>query len=289
MKYLIGLEASIVDKNPLKSFLNQKNNRGEAIIHLAAANRHIGLELVKLLIEQYDADRNVVDERRNTVLRSAARSGNISVKYLIGLEMSELAPNDRSPIKFLDRRNNEGQTLLHSAVQHRRCDGLAIVKLLIEDYNVDRKATDHEGNTVWHWAAKNGDMVAIKYLIKLEMSEEAPKHSKRRSLRFILNQRNNLGQTLLHLAVVNNGLVKLLIEDYDVDRRVIDCNGNSYLHLAIQRYDVLFFKYLIDFEISRQVSSNALKLFLDLRNNQGETLLHLAARHLSCKRSGLSY
>ncbi|KAH0615883.1 hypothetical protein JD844_026485 [Phrynosoma platyrhinos] len=95
----------------------------------------------------------------------------------------------------------------------------------------------------------------------------------------VLNVRNDLYQTPLHLAVITKqaGVVKDLLST-GADMTLLDRHGNSVLHLAVKQGDEKVLNILLNHKEA--------SLMKDLPNGEGLTVIHLAvmANSVSCLR-----
>jgi ankyrin repeat protein len=145
---------------------------------------------------------------------------------------------------------------LHQAV--RQGSGLNQVQALIKSgANLDSR--DRHGNTLLHTAAWYGSSDVAIFLINKGVALEA---------------RNNYGHTPLHAAVQNGHfeiVEQLVNKGVDVDAR--DNRGNTPLHLITQNYFSLpRVKLIVGKLLERKAN-------LEAKNNDGYTVLQLAAQH----------
>lgn len=172
-----------------------------------------------------------------------------------------------------------GRTPLHNAVTW---DNLEIVRLLI-NYGVDTEIQDKSGQSALHLAALYGYNSILKELIKSNV---------------FVNARDNIGRTALFLAAENDReeSVRLLIAgDSVLDAR--DNKGRTALYAAIRNSSENAARALIEsgsdmyaldssgetpfdllMNVERSVAEKLLSSsrIVNLRNNEGNTALHLA-------------
>ncbi|XP_076299445.1 uncharacterized protein LOC143218247 [Lasioglossum baleicum] len=154
----------------------------------------------------------------------------------------------------IDATNNEGQTPLHYAA---KSDKLEVVKYLIEEKGANINVKDNDGQTPLHYAADHGKLEVVKYLIEEKGAN--------------INVKDNDGQTPLHYAADHGKLevVKYLIEEKGANINVKDNDGQTLLHSAAKTCRLDIVKYLIE---EKHVDFN-------VKNNYGVTPLHYAAKN----------
>ena len=123
--------------------VNCTDEHGNTPLNWACLCGHV--DMVRMLISEFQADTTLQDERGDTPLNVAAYGGEEEVALTLITEFGCYIT-----IRGL---GGFGETLLHSA-----CWGgcLTLAKLLIRDYNADINAQDEDKNTPLHWAARNG-------------------------------------------------------------------------------------------------------------------------------------
>lgn len=212
------------------------------------------LDLVQLLVER-GADLDAKGEHLWTTLHWAADSNQLdTVKYLVekGADFNAKGKNSKTPYDFASEKNHSevaeflrplrNRTALHHAAENGRLD---VVKRLIKK-GVDIK--DSQNRTPLHYAAESGHLDVVKYL-------------------------------------VGNGA--------DVYAKDSHENGNNPRHLATIQGKSNVVEYLRDTETdindfinaATSSSSDDVKRLIntvpniDVRNEHGNTALHLAAIH----------
>jgi len=148
----------------------------------------------------------------------------------------------------VDASDEEGLTPLHNAARNGQVD---VIKLLLKrGATID--APDNNGWTPLHMAADDGQVAAMKLLLK-------------RGATF--NSRDRNGLTALHAAARNGhaGAIKLLLKKgVTIDTR--DNNGTTPLHFAADNDQIAAMKLLLKKGAT-----------IDAPDNHGETPLHAAA------------
>ena len=218
-------------------------------MHLAASSKKPNKELVKYLLENKEIKQNLEakDKAGWTPLHRAVFVGN--------LEILEELINQGADI---NSENNYKQTVLH--ISSSENPNKELIKYLLENKEIKQnlEAKDKDGCTALHRAAFAGNLEILEELI-IQGAD--------------VNAENNDKQTVLHLALVSNkpniDLVKYLLEDKEIKQRLEakDKFGFTALHLA-------------SFYGSLEILKELIKQGADInaKNNDEETILHLAAR-----------
>ena len=220
------------------------NNTGgkwkETPLHSACRRGH--LDMVKMLISEFKADMNIVDEFDNTPLHEAAANG----KEDVALALINEFGCDTNIRGFI------GRTVLHSA-----CAGgcVALVRTLIRDHNADVNAQDNDNNTPLHMAAANGEEDVALTLIN-EFGCDT-------------NIRGRDSRTLLHSACEGGcvPLVRTLIRDHNADVNAQDKSNDTPLHVAAARYG----KEDVALALINEFGCDT-----NVRGHRGQTILHTA-------------
>jgi ankyrin repeat protein len=147
--------------------------------------------------------------------------------------------------------DKDGDTPLHWAAGNGK---LELMKYLVEEKGADAKAANNGGNTPLHRAASNGKLDVVKYLVIKGADAKAA---------------NNGGDTPLHRAAENGGLdvVKYLVEEKGVDAKAANNRGDTPLHWAAANGKLDLVKYLIEGKYADPKAANS----------GGDTPLHRAA------------
>ena len=264
------------------------NSKQEYPLHIACRSG-CSLEVIKLLAR---CDVNRQDEAGNTPLCIACQNGSIDmVRYLVKERKCDFnVANNKGELPLhlackleivqlvsvgcdVNRQDEAGNTPLHIACQNGSIDivrclveesgmhkyGEDIVRLVSLACDVNTTGSTHiiEGDTMLHVALYNrqSNIDLIQHLISV--------------LKFSLSVENSRQEYPLHIACRLGCLLEVmkLLGDCDVDHQDID--GNTPLHLACQRHDVITARFLM----KERHCSNAIV------NNKGELPLHHACRH----------
>ena len=269
------------------------------LLHLSSRNGW--LDITKMLIEQYQFDPRVGDNKGNTCLHYAAAGNQLEVmKYLIarGQLIGELnavktdygasplhtaAANELlTIIKYLIEHHHyntkdtdkTGRTVLHYAAKH-----IGTVNYLVTKCNCDPMATDKDGKTVFDYAVEKKCLDVVEYLVltgKCDPILAANKYGNtvvsfaiaKKSfdvLKYLAHLPKANELHILHQAVKHNiDILKYLITECNCDPMVTDEDGKTVLHYAVEHIDTV--KYLI-------TECNCDPMVTD---KNGKTVLHYA-------------
>lgn len=248
---------------------NIRRSEGFAPIHFAVRNNHVGL--IRLLINK-GININIQSFSGATPLHESARTGNMEVMRLLldngaGVNIADARGNTplhigipvrvhrEAALLLLSRgadpnlRNEIGDTPLHSAIKMGR--HLEIIQTLLENGS-DVHIRNMLGETPLYIAVQESRSDLISLLLSFGSEVFAFDNSgitpfdlalRENGVVFnelvtteTVNQRDNAGNTMLHVAVRNAALrqqVSLIIErGAVVDTRNMD--GNTALHLAVR-------------------------------------------------------
>ena len=163
------------------------------------------LDMVRMLISEFKADINIVDEFKNTPLHLAARYG----KEDVALALINEFGCDTNIRGWRDR------TVLHKACE---AGCVALVRTLIRDHNADVNAQDDSKETPLHVAAANGkEDVALALINEFGCDT---------------NARDWNGMTFLHTACDNRKANIVKSPGTCISPLVQDNDGDTPLHLA---------------------------------------------------------
>jgi len=189
--------------------INAQNKAGKTPLH-EAARPWSGCMVTQHLLD-HGADPEIGDNEGNTALHVAMDSSSLAhVKLFVS----------RCNVNL---QNRQGKTALHLALKgfHR----LEATQCLL-DHGADPEIADNEGNTALH--------VAATHLSSWEEDEEDIQCIKLLLGRCNLNSPNHHGKTVLHLSVKYScGLITQCLLDHGADPEIVDYEGNTALHVAV--------------------------------------------------------
>lgn len=249
--------------------VNIQNNAGNSLLHCFSSQGSV--ELVELLLRIPCTKTKLQNTDGDTALHVA---GGISNWELMKLLIQE-------DLELLNIGNANGDTILHAAVQSGHVE---IAENLIS-YGCDIKKRNKAGNTPLHSA-----IIAEKYdTVKLLLHKAVD-----------LSDRNDSGESVIHLAVKcgNFPIFHTLLDFIQAQRKqlldlkcqdmifvhdnsdginvqgILDVNlqnsfGDSPLHICVRQGNKEMFFALVDYST----------INWQLKNNDGDTVLHLIARH----------
>jgi ankyrin repeat protein len=266
--------------------VNAKNFHGETPLHISAYRQD--LIIMQLLIKE-NANVNAKDSNGHAPLHIAATFVTIEcLKFLVenGANVNEENNSKARPIhlvncslwnteqveeciKFLieegaeiNANDKENNTPLHYAAKSLVTEQKKYCQIFIEA-GADLTAKNNDGDTPLHLAAKTHSIATLNYLLEA-------------GAKVIVNEENNDKQTFLHCYVestwrlsdeVEDKIVKffeILIES-GADLSAQDRNGNTPLHLAATKCNIVILKCLL--EHGANVNEN-------VKNNDKQTALH---------------
>ena len=213
------------------------NKLAKTILHCAMEH----IEVLKYLIIECNYDpMTVINDDGDTVLHYAAKKGLLdSLKLMINHHNCNLMATNR-----------RGETILHCAMEH-----IEVLKYLIIECNCDPMTViNDDGDTVLHYAAKEGLLDSLKLMINHHNCN--------------LMATNNWGETILCCAVKHIEVVRYLIIECNCDpMTVINDDGDTVLHYAAKKGLLDLLKFMINHHNCNLMATN----------KWGETILHIAA------------
>lgn len=208
---------------------------------------------VKLLLS-FEVNINLQNIDGETLLHSAIKYRRVSI-------LNELLKRQANP----DLKNKSGNTPLLLALREEFSDGKdwksqeKIVDMLV-DHAKDLSISDNEGDNALHWAIKHGYVNIIKKIILQNPS--------------MVNNRGRDGLTALHLIIKKTSGEALefidLLLDNQADTNLINTDGESPLHFAVETQEINLVKRLLakkaDPNIKNQLGITP--FLLALQNNE---------------------
>ncbi|RPA93307.1 ankyrin [Choiromyces venosus 120613-1] len=256
---------------------NLSNNIGQTPLSLAAEWGNE--DVVKLLLEHQDVNADSSNEFGQTPLSYAARNGQESIVKLL-LERGDVNPDSsdedgRTPLSYAaewenegvvkllldhgsvnpDLFDNNGRTPLSLAAENRQQD---IVKLFLECRKVNPDLSDKDGRTPFSYAAHWGAEDVVKLLLErgnvdpnsldkhdrtpLSYAAEGP-----RDIWYMLGLRPSSSLFTYDRSVRNNeGVVRLLLEQGDINPESSDKSGRTPLSYAAEQGEEGVVKLLLE-------------------------------------------
>jgi len=241
---------------------------GHGLCHLAVQYGYIDV-IQKLIEKEYMID--TVNNHQETPLHVAVREGNLQIIDLLIKAGAKLDSKDiyaQTPlhhaaqynnlvvVKFLCQRgadlhaeDSNGATLVHIAAQYGALD---ILKWAHQVQNLDMNCLDDDGDVPLHYAARNGELKIIDYLLNIKSN---------------INVINFDNETPLYVAVAEKHMNVL---EYLYEKKVLDLNSPIYddnylFHIAVYDEYIPLIKWLI------HEGAN-----INVQNSEGNTPLHLA-------------
>ena len=237
--------------------VNAENNRGETPLHLLS-RRESGVgdlspRVAQLLLER-GADVNARDKDHVTPIHRSfsSRSPDIArVLFDYGADVNE--------------KNDQGQSPLFLAIEasHSSTGGDSFIDLIgsLVEHGADANTQGKNNTTALHLASKYGRPSVVRVLLNHGAN---------------ISAKNDQGQTLIHqLAGADNwigsdslAVAQLLLEN-NLDVNAQDKDHNTPLHLACEHKSVNIVRVLTDHGA-----------IVDMVNMQGQTPLHVLAKHI---------
>ncbi|GLA10200.1 hypothetical protein AnigIFM60653_001844 [Aspergillus niger] len=254
--------------------VNAQDTDGLTALHIAAGEGH--MPVVELLLQHPRIDVNVQDTDGLTALHIAAGEEYSPIVELL-LQKQKLDVNTQ---------DIEGLTALHDAAYEGR---LLSLKLLLQHTGIIVNKQDKCGLTALHKAANKGHLPTVELLLQHPEVD--------------VNVRDTRGRTPLWWAVAHQPEVaSRLLDDTRIAVNIMDGQGSSYLHLAVQTsnnslVNKLLARYDIDPNLEDESGRTALSyakengdisiwccLLGDPRLNTNNNCDHVPSRLIQCQR-----
>lgn len=237
--------------------INIPDKYDKTAIHLAAFNGYT--EIVKKLIDDPSIKINLKDDSHKTPLDWAAIKGHTAIVEQL------LLKKDIN----LNSKDHNDRTALHWAAFNGHT---AIAEQLLLKESTDINAKDSTQKTPLHLAVLNKHLAIVEQLLLKKSTD--------------INAKDNYDNTPLHLAAKKDlSIFEKLLENGG-DLYLTDNHGKSPLHLAAEHDRTLIIDKIIDF-IKKSIplgfkpeeAQSFTMLYLDLKDNNGRTPLHLATKN----------
>ena len=212
------------DPSLFLEYINQVNKPGNTPLMEACVKNH--LPTIKILLNHgahYTMARIKTGGLGVTALHVACWNGSReAITYLLERSSQEL--EERRFVDFINGRNGKGKTPLHDAAETGRH---AIVKLLLEKYNVDHSTASQDKITPLFAAASNGHVAVVETLLKA-----GAKSQDRNSLISHIDHKNKQSVTAL-MEAASKGHPNIV-------RHLLD-HGATYHHLDASNFNALHY------------------------------------------------
>ncbi|WP_341808926.1 ankyrin repeat domain-containing protein [Wolbachia endosymbiont (group E) of Neria commutata] len=210
-------------------------------------------EIIKYLIKK-GANVETKDAENNTTLFLAAYHNKMQIVKLIARK--QIAKNKAKFKEFICIKNNQGFDSLDCAIEH---NNKKIITFLVSK-GIDPNDQDFKGNSRLHKASHNGDINAVKLLLKFKVDANAATKCNRTPL----------------LLAVKKGYVKIVktLLEARANTNIHEKQGFTSLHLAVQK------DY---FDIAQMLIEKGADL--NIKCNDGDTAIDMFIRKACSKES----
>ncbi|KAG6391888.1 hypothetical protein SASPL_149652 [Salvia splendens] len=228
-----------------RNLLRAENGMGNTALHEALL---IGCESIASFLIQQDSELSyVLNKRGESTVYLASKAG------LVECASSILAQcTDENLVKLLF----ESKSPIQAAVERKK---IVVLEAIIEAKPELILMSDSEGRNPLHYAASLGHLEATHYLLT---------KCKRNATR-----RDERGELPIHLAALEGhvDVIRVLLQHPTEAEELLDKSGNNILHIAARsgRYNVFRF-------VLKNPNLNSL---INMKNNSGDTPLHIATRN----------
>ncbi|SDR76875.1 Ankyrin repeat [Polaribacter sp. KT25b] len=277
----------------LKILLNREVNKGKnAMIFAANGSRRSQNKLeTYLFLEKNGIKPNIVDANNRNPLHYIARNNKdlASFKYFInkGVSINLQDKDGNSPfinaasnnsleivtflskyVKDINLKNKNGVSALTNSVNRNSVD---VIEFLLKN-KADINTIDKEGNTLSYYLIRNFSTkkpeVFEQKLILLEKNG------------LVINQLQNKGNTLLHIATSENNLALLQrLSSFNIDVNTKNEDGLSALQIAVMKAkNTEIIKYLISIGAD-----------INVKTDYDETLFDLASENELLKKQDINF
>lgn len=261
-----------VSEGRREEFLLLGNHKDRTALHIACEKGHD--KVVELLLS-YITDKAVYTLKEDTygyIAIHICSNRNVAEKLLETLDEISREEN-------LYEVNLYGATSLHLACAQARQDVVEYLVTIVKDKDNLLMTLDDDGNSILHYARTKE---TIDFLLTSATLETKIK---------LLNTKNNLGQTALHVNCNRNKIDiekphtdvlsrNLLTETLEEHFFTPDTNGNTPLLIAIDKGKVSVVSTIL--EIFEDIPES-IKSLLEHRNDKQQNAFHLSCSHILFK------
>ena len=226
--------------------VNRQDEKGRTALHWTCINGYS--DIIATLL-QFNADPTRRDNEGKTPLHHA----------IINRHSTVITALLQSDAVNVNTRDNKGQTALHCACIHKQHSNIIIALLHSNTVRVNIK--DKKGRTALHWTCINGYSDIIATLLQFNADPTL---------------RDNEGKTPLHHAIINghSTVIATLLQANAVPT-IQDTDGYTPLMYAITMNNDESAQEILNSEHYQLQNSSA---YINIRNSDGETALHLACK-----------
>lgn len=210
------------------SNINAVNKLGQTALMMAAQEGR--KEIIEILVKRKDVDIDLADNQGMTPLMNSVYNNHIEITRLL-----------ISKIKNINAASEDGITALIIAIQEGNQE---ITKMLLEKEGIDIDAAAKDGTTPLMNAIYKSDIEISRLLVGKTKKT---------------NAFNNRGQTALMIAVQKGRreMVKILLEEDDIDIEAVDKDGNTQLMNAISNKHIETVRFFIRKSSNLEITNNA--------------------------------
>lgn len=228
-----------LEKNGIKPNVVDADNRNP--LHYIARNNK-DISTFKYFIDKGVAT-NLQDKEGNSPFMNAANSNTLEVVRLLSKD-----------VKNINLKNNDGRSALTNAVNRNFAD---VIEYLLKK-GADINTVDKEGNTLSYYLIKNFKAN------KPEIFEAKLKVLTKNGL--VINQLQNSGNTLLHIATLENNLPLLKeLAVFKIDVNAINKESLSALQIAVMKAkNTEIIKYLLSIGADKNIKTDFDESLFDL-------------------------
>ncbi|XP_055595425.1 uncharacterized protein LOC129746031 [Uranotaenia lowii] len=269
------LELILKHTKNFPGFMNHQDKNGNTALHEALklsleAKKHSRLIILRnaeILLE-HGINPYIANKTGKTALHLAVMCKN-KLKILEQILKSAL-----NNTELINETDIDGRTALHTLLRSKTHEKLKLMsmKLLLE-YGMKPSLEDKDGETALHLAVECNDPIMVQLVLD---------HSE--SLTSILNHKNKMGRTALHLTCIEgkeaDRCIKILVGN-GADPNIRDHQGQTVLHYAVKFRNLNRVKLLLKHGSDPTMANDAGQTPFDLAKEMNELfILKLFLQHI---------